>query len=104
NSGGNAGTVTVEIDGTNFTPQATASLTLGTTTISASAVNFVSASQLFATFNLTGAAAGSYTLSVRQGGQSVTAPTPFQVTAATPGTLAVVVKPPQFIRPGLTGT
>ena len=55
-SGGNAGNVTIEIDGTNFTPTATASLTLGGTTITASAIDFVSASQIFATFNLTGAA------------------------------------------------
>ena len=44
-----------------------------------------SASQIFATFNLTGAAAGNYTLSVQQGSQSVTAPTPFQVVAASRG-------------------
>ena len=72
-SGGNAGNVTIEIDGTNFTPAATASLTLGGTTINASSIDFVSASQMFATFNLTGAAAGNYTLSVQQGAQSVTA-------------------------------
>ena len=42
-SGGNAGNVTVEIDGTNFTPTATATLTLGGTTINATAIDFVSA-------------------------------------------------------------
>ena len=45
-SGGNAGNVTVEIDGTNFTPAATASLTLGGTTINASSIDFVNASQI----------------------------------------------------------
>ena len=83
-SGGNAGNVTIEIDGTNFTPAATASLTLGGTTINASAIDFVNASQIFATFNLAGAAVGNYTLSVQQGAQSVTAPSTFQVVAANP--------------------
>ena len=59
--------MTIEIDGTNFLPSATASLTFGGTTINASTVDFVSASQLFATFNLTGAAVGNYTLNVQQG-------------------------------------
>ena len=40
-SGGNAGNVTVDIDGTNFGPSATASLTLGAATINASAIDFV---------------------------------------------------------------
>ena len=61
-SGGNAGNVTLEIDGTNLAPADTASLTLGTTTIDASAIDFVNASQIYATFDLTGAAAGNYTL------------------------------------------
>jgi RHS repeat-associated protein len=98
-TGGNGGNVTIEIDGTNFTPQTTASLSLGGTTIAASAIDFVNASQIFATFNLSGAAAGSYTLSVQQGGQSVTVPTSFQVTAATPATLNVTLSTPQYVRP-----
>jgi RHS repeat-associated protein/uncharacterized repeat protein (TIGR01451 family) len=103
-TGGNGGSVTIEIDGTNFTPQTTASLTLGATTIAASAIDFVNASQIFATFNLSGAAAGSYTLTVQQGSQSVMVPTPFQVTAASPGTLNVVLSTPQYVRPGRTST
>ena len=72
-AGGNAGNVTVEIDGgTNFTPNVTASLTLGGTTLNAVAIDFVSSSQVYATFNLTGAAAGNYTRRCHQGGpQSV---------------------------------
>ena len=103
-SGGNAGNVTVEIDGTNFAPTATATLTLGGTTINATAIDFVSASQIYATFNLAGATAGNYTLSVQQGSQSVTAPTSFQVVAATPGSLNVVLTVPEFVRSGRTGT
>ena len=59
---------------------------------------------MYATFDLAGAAAGNYTLSVQQGGQSVTAPTTFQVVAATPGSLNVVLTVPQFVRSGRTGT
>ena len=103
-SGGNAGNVTVEIGGTNFAPTATASLTLGGTTFNATAVDFVSASQMYATFDLAGATAGSYTLSVRQGSQSLTAPTSFQVVAATPESLNVVLTVPEFVRSGRTGT
>ena len=60
-SGGNAGNVTVAIAGANFTPGTTASPTSCSTTIGAAAIDFVSASQLFFTFNLGGQAAGSYT-------------------------------------------
>ena len=70
-SGGNGGNVTVEIDGTNFAANDTVGLTLGSTTIYSSSIDFVSASQMYATFNLSAAASGSYTLSV----QSVNAPT-----------------------------
>jgi YD repeat-containing protein len=103
-SGGNAGNVTVEIDGTNFPPGAVASLTRGGETVAASTIDHVSASQLFATFNLAGAAAGSYTLSVQDGAESVSSPTPFQVMAASPGSLSVTLSTPQFVRAGRTGT
>jgi RHS repeat-associated protein/uncharacterized repeat protein (TIGR01451 family) len=103
-SGGNAGNVTVEIDGTNFTASTAANLKLGSHTIAASAIDFVSASQLFATFNLTGMAAGSYTLSVQQGAQSAVSVAPFHVTAASPGSLSIMLSTPQFVRAGRTGT
>jgi hypothetical protein len=102
-AGGNAGNVTIEIDGTNFTTATTATLTLGGTTINASAIDFVNAGQLFATFNLTGAAAGAYTLKVRQGSNSATAPTPFTVVVATAGTVTLNLSVPQFVRSGRTG-
>jgi RHS repeat-associated protein len=103
-AGGNAGNVTIEIDGTIFTSSTTASLTLGSATINASAIDFVSASQLFATFNLTGAAVGNYTLKVQRGASSATAPTPFQVVSANPGIVTLGLSLPQFVRSGRTGT
>ncbi|MDR3663972.1 MAG: RHS repeat-associated core domain-containing protein, partial [Mycobacterium sp.] len=103
-SGGNAGNVTIEIDGTNFTPSTTAGLTLGGTTLSASAIDFVSASQLYATFNLAGTATGGYTLSLKQGNASVSAPGTFSVSAAVPGSLNFVLGTPQYVRSGRTGS
>jgi RHS repeat-associated protein len=104
--GGNAGNVTVEIDGVNFTPQTTASLSLGGTVLNATAIDFVNASQLFATFNLTGAAVGGYTLSVQQGTQSATAASKFQVVAAQPNNDKINIDfgVPQYVRTGRTGT
>ena len=87
------------------TPTATASLNAAAAPPSPpSAIDFVSASQLFATFNLTGAAPGNYTLSVQQGSQAVTAPTPFQVVAATAGTLTVTSSVPKSFASGGPGT
>ncbi len=105
-SGGNAGNVTIEIDGTNFTTAASASLSFNGNTINASSIKFASASQIFATFNLTGAAVGAYTLKVQQGQQTATAPSTFQVTAAEPsnGLLTFSLGIPQLFREGRTGT
>jgi RHS repeat-associated protein len=115
-SGGAYGNVTVEIDGTNFSPSTTASLTLGSTVINAMTIDFANSSQLFATFGLNGASLGNYTLSVQQGAQAVTAPGTFEVVAPSfyqanpfdltlvPHPLTVNVGTPQFIRSGRTGT
>ena len=102
-AGGNGGYITIEIDGTNFTSSATATLTVGSTTISASSIDFVSADQIFATFNLAGAATGNYTLAVQQGGQSVAAPAPLQVVPAVAGSLQVTLSAPNSVRAGRTG-
>ena len=103
-TGGNAGNATIEIDGANFAPSATATLALDGTTIDDSAMDFVNASQMFATFNLAGAAVGNYTLTVQQGAQTATATHAFQVIAANPNTLNIVLVTPQYVRSGRTGT
>ena len=116
-SGGDYGSVTIEIDGTNFSPAMTASLTLGATSLSATALDFVSASQVFATFSLPGGQTmGDYTVSVQQGGQSAIAPTAFQVAYPTlvpppgggdllvPKPLTIVLSTPQFVRSGRTAS
>ena len=104
NSGGNAGNLTVGIEGTNLAAGDTAVLTMGGTTISSSSIDFVSASQIYGTFDLQGATVGNYTLSVHQGGEAVTAPSPLQVVAAAAGTLSLSVSVPQLVRIGRTGT
>ncbi len=113
---GNGGNVTVEIDGTNFSPTATAVLQeSGGPSFTATAVNFASSSQLFATFNLTNAPVSTnYTLTVTQ--DSVSSGAQFQVVPATQvevggvpqassfAPLTVTVSGPEFIRSGNTGT
>jgi RHS repeat-associated protein len=103
-AGGNAGNVTIEIDGTNFTASTTATLTQGSTTINAGSVYFVNASQIFATFNLAGAALGLYTVGVQDGPNSATALTSFHVVAASMGQpLSLVLTPPASVRAGRDG-
>jgi RHS repeat-associated protein/uncharacterized repeat protein (TIGR01451 family) len=103
-AGGNGGNVSIEIDGTNFTPGTTATLTLGTTTLTATTVDFVSSGQLFATFDLVGAAIGEYRLSVQQEGQSAGAASTFSVVAASAGSLDISISTPQYVRAGRTAT
>ncbi len=103
-SAGNAGDVTVEVDGTNFAANVSANLTLGATTISATAIDYVNGSKFFATFNLSGAAVGSYAFNVVQGVQSVAAPTPFQVVSAAAGDLEIHLITPEFVRSGRTAS
>ncbi|MCY2987649.1 MAG: hypothetical protein NTY19_07265, partial [Planctomycetota bacterium] len=107
-AGSNAAGATIEIDGTNFAPDVTASLTLGVTILNATAVNYVSASKIYATFDLFGAAPGFYTVMVQQGTQSATASSPFEVRAPLvgggPALPSAALITPQFVRSGRTAT
>ncbi len=103
-TGGNAGKVTVEVDGTNFAPNVTANLTHGGAMIAATSINYVNSSKFFATFDLTGAAVGSYAFNVVQGAQSVAAPQPFQVVSSVAGSLQVHLITPEFVRSGRTAS
>ena len=84
-TGGNAGNVTVEIDGTNLAATDTVSLTSGSTTIDASAIDFVERQPDLRHVQPVRAKTGDYTVRVQQGTDSITAQTPFQVVAASPG-------------------
>jgi RHS repeat-associated protein len=99
-AGGDTGDVTIEINGANFSLNLAATLTLNSTTISSSAIDYVNAGQVYATFNLGGAATGNYILGVQQGGQSATAPSQFQVTAGNAGSFSFDLGVPEYIRPG----
>lgn len=83
-TGGNAGQLTILVDGTNFTTATTATLTLNGTTLPGT-IRYVSASQLYATFDLTDVELGAYELIVQQGSQSVIAPTTVEVVPPTFG-------------------
>ncbi len=101
-SAGNGGIITLPIAGTNFSTTTTASLTLGSKTINASSIYYQSGSEIYATFNLQGAATGSYTLNVTSGGQTVTSPTPVQVVSAinTTNQFQLVLTPPSQVPAG----
>ena len=103
--GGDTGNMTMEIDGTNFTSNTTASLTVlgGTATINA-AIDYINASQLFATFNLNREGTGYYTLTVKDGTQSVTEQSLFTVEANNKSGLDIGLCTPEYIRSGRTAT
>jgi RHS repeat-associated protein len=106
-TGGNGGNVTIEIDGNNLTRDTTATLTLAGNVLNATTIEYSSASQIFATFDLMGATVGSYDVAVHAGINTSTAASRFQVTAAIeplPDIPNIIVTMPQFIRSGRTGT
>jgi hypothetical protein len=103
-AGGNGGNLTLDIKGTNFTPSTTASLSLGATTIDAASIFYQSASEIYVTFDLQGAATGNYTLSVQDGSEGATAPTTVSVVPATTGNpVQVALMPPSAVRVGRQG-
>lgn len=104
NYGSNAGSATVTITGTGFTPTTTVTLSRGATEDPASTVIFQSSTTLFATFNLTGLAGGSYDLSIGQSGSTIyTDAGAFTVVAGGPvGNLQVNLQAPAQIRAPFT--
>ncbi len=85
--GANVGTVTLTLQGSDFTPQTVVSLDLGGTgsPLAAQSVVVGSGSTLYATFDLTGATLGTYNLLVSSGGPAITAPGSFTVETGSPG-------------------
>jgi YD repeat-containing protein len=84
--GANVGTVTVTLQGSDFTPETAVSLVpaAGGTPVSSS-VDVPNGSTLYATFDLSGATLGGYSLLVSNGGPTVTAPGSFTVETGVPG-------------------
>ena len=67
---GNGGDVSIEINGVGFNDSADVSLNNGESTYTASSVSVVSASRIIADFDLSSIPAGSYELTLEQGGQT----------------------------------
>ena len=97
--GSNVGDATVTITGAEFTPGAVVSLIASDgTTRTASQVWWKDSGTLWAIFDLTGLATGSYDLSVTDGGQTVTDPGAFTVTDGQAGFVKVHLLVPSSIR------
>lgn len=96
--GGTGGQVTVPITGSNLTPGVQVKLVAGGRTITASAVDFRDATIVYATFNLAGAALGTYDVTATDGMRSATLAHSFQVVAAQRNPLQVTMSAPQFLR------
>ncbi len=71
-SGGNTGRVTIPLHGADIARKAAVNLIRGATSLSPVAVEYSDASLLYATFDLTGQAAGSYDVRVTQGAKAAT--------------------------------
>ena len=68
--GGRGGSVTIPINGSNLTPSTQVSLVSGGATIAASSIDFRDATMTFATFNLAGAAIGTYDVKITDGARA----------------------------------
>ncbi len=99
---GNTGTTTFTVQGAEFTSKTTVSLVPhgGGSPIAATQVTFQGSTSLFAQFNLTGVAAGSYDLKVANGSQSATEVNAVTVTGAQPGQVTFNLSVPSLTRPG----
>lgn len=101
--GGQGGQVTVTIRGAKMTPNTLAWLESGAVKVPAKNFSWVSASQAYATFDLTGVAMGSYNLVISENNAKSIGTKPFEVVRAIPGVLKVSLDFPQNIRLGQTG-
>jgi hypothetical protein len=88
NTGGNTGRVTVKVHGSDLTSSTQFSLVSGTTTLPAATTQFFDASVMYATFDLTGQATGSYDVRVTDASRSATLPGSFTVVMGTSGSLS----------------
>ncbi len=101
-TGGNTGRVTIPIHGTLLTTSTNAVLVNGGTVLAPVAVSYQDASTLYATFDLTGIATGTYGVRLTDGAQSATLAGTFSVVAGHTGTIEVSLSVPSAIRAGGT--
>jgi hypothetical protein len=84
--GGNTGNVTVRINGAKFASDHLYRLIKSDTILNAIRIIYLNSTTVFATFNLSGAALGIYSVNVkRSSGDSTTLPNSFQVVAGSSG-------------------
>ncbi len=100
NSGGNAGRLTIAIRGSKLTANTTASLvpTFVGPTLDAVAIDFRDPSLLYATFDLSGQALGTYDVKLIDGIKTATLSAAFQVVAGQGFELRTTVVVPSFAR------
>ena len=102
---GNSGPATIAIDGSGFTTQTTVQLeTSGEVVRAASATIYQNDTTLFATFNLTGLAPGTYDVQAIDHGETLTSAGAFTVVGGDPGQLQTSLGTVAVIRPNQTGT
>jgi RHS repeat-associated protein len=101
-SGGNAGNVTVQLQGGQFNAQTTAKLMgPGGTVITGTPWSIQSSAQMYVTFNLQGAPTGLYDVQLTQPGNSpVVLGSAFTVTKGLGAKLSASIKIPGAVRPG----
>ena len=88
-SAANAGPVTLTIEGAGFGSDLSASLVKGSTTVAATSVDRQSSTTAFASFDLAGAAVGTYDLKLTTGGHSTTDEGALDVTSGGGGGLQI---------------
>ena len=91
-SASNQGQVTIDVTGSNFTSQTTVSLQgVKGQALNPSNVTLISANELYATFDLSNAAVGNYSVVATDGSNSSAAPSSFQVKAQATSNLRFVL-------------
>ncbi len=105
NSGANSGRVTVAVQGTRMTRDTQVSLVApDSSTIPAVTTQFHDASQIYATFDLTGQAPGSFGVQIKDDAVTDTASGIFTVTLGNPGHLTTNIIAPDRIRRGVAAS
>jgi RHS repeat-associated protein len=103
--GGNGGPLTLTINGSGFTGHTTATLIAPDgTTIPAENVVFKDRDTLFATFDLTSAPTGSFSVRADDGNQSATDPGAVSISSGFGGYVVYSMSAPDFVRDGTKGT
>jgi RHS repeat-associated protein len=97
-TGGNTGQVTLAVHGTGLTPATQVRLVSGATTVPATSTSFGDGTTLYATFDLTGKAAGAYDVRAQDGTHTAALPGAFTVTAGQANPVQITLVAPDTVR------